>query len=177
MRSESGQASVEWVGAVLLIVLALVALTRVTGGVDAPELATAGLRATRCALDRPQCSRTAARGSAARPDPAAARGPAAERDRDRAVTLPPLVPPPRLDQIGRRPRLPRNVPAAARSRFGALWRQAWLACFAYERVRYGLLHPESRPRQVVPLRGVVQMVNDCVSPFDFARDWEHLRPR
>ena len=175
MRCESGQASVEWVGAVLFIALALAALTRATGRVEAPELATAGLRATKCALDRPQCPRTDARGSAATPGPEAARGPAA--DRDRAVTLPPLVPPPQLDQIGRPPRLPRTLPATARSRFGALWRQAWLACFAYERVRYGLLHPESRPRQVVPLRGVVQMVNDCVSPFDFARDWEHLRPR
>jgi hypothetical protein len=56
-----------------------------------------------------------------------------------------------------------------------LWRRAWVACFAYERVRYGLLHPESH-RQVVPLRDVVRMTNDCLSPFDLSRDWEHLRP-
>jgi hypothetical protein len=50
-------------------------------------------------------------------------------------------------------------------------------CFGYERARHGVLHPESRPRQTVPLSDALQMVNDCVSPVDFARDWELLTGR
>jgi hypothetical protein len=72
---------------------------------------------------------------------------------------------------------PRAGSGRARRAAGVLWRRAWLLCFGYERARFGLLHPESGPRQTVPLSGVAQMVNDCASPVDLTRDWEHLRPR
>lgn len=182
MRSEGGQASVEWVGALLLIAIALGALGRLSDRVDAPGLATAGLRATTCALA----------GCEGRGAPAARTtgidGSHVPAGGSRAVTLPPLLPPAPPggapggapgggEAAPRRPsvRFTNPIPARARARFGALWRRAWVACFAYERVRYGLLHPENH-RQVVPLRDVVRMTNDCLSPFDLSRDWEHLQP-
>ena len=168
MRSDGGQASVEWVGALLLIAIALGALARLSDRVDALGVATAGLRATTCAL-------AGCESGVARAAPATgidgARSPALDA---RAVTPPPLVPS-RTGFLPRRLRLRNPIPPRMRSRVGAFWRRAWVACFAYERVRYGLLHPESH-RQVVPLRDVVQMTNDCLSPFDLSRDWEDLRP-
>jgi hypothetical protein len=181
MPSERGQASVEWVGAVLLLAVTLGALARVAERADGTEIATAGLRATTCALHR-DCEGAGGKGA-----PTAGGGLATTDGRPaRAVTLPPLVPPPALGgsdagagsprpRPPAAPRRPSPLSGRARARAGTLWRRAWLACFAYERVRYGLLHPESAPRQTVPLRGALQMVNDCMSPFDFARDWEHLR--
>jgi hypothetical protein len=186
LRSEGGQASVEWVGVVLLVAVALGALARLSDRVDGSGVATAGLGATRCALagcegrGAPLASTTGIEGGRSPGD--GARAPAA-----RAVTLPPLLPAPppgggatgggRAAGAPRRPglRLTNPIPPRARARLGAVWRRAWVACFAYERVRYGLLHPENH-RQVVPLRDIAQMTNDCLSPFDFARDWEHLRP-
>jgi hypothetical protein len=170
LRSEGGQASVEWVGAVLAVAIALGALARLSDRVDASGVAAAGLRATGCVLAG--CERGEARGHARR-------GPATAGAR--AVTLPPLLPPPSAGggAAGARSRpslrLTNPVPPRVRARFGAFWRRAWVACFAYERARWGLLHPESY-RQAVPLRDVVQMANDCLSPFDLSRDWEHLRP-
>ncbi len=198
MRGERGQASVEWVGALLLIAISLGALARLSDRVEAPRLATAGLRATKCALagcergDGRSGSTTSIDGvhrASAGNDGARPSAPDA-----RAVTPPPLVSPPRhlpprrvsppavggpgsaLSGRGRPRFTLRNpIPPRMRARVGGFWRRAWVACFAYERVRYGLLHPENH-RQVVPLRDVVQMTNDCLSPFDFARDWEHFRP-
>jgi hypothetical protein len=191
MPSERGQASVEWVGAVLLLAVTLGALARVAERADGTEIATAGLRATTCALHR-DCEGAGDKGAPTAGGGLAATdggGLAATDGRPaRAVTLPPLVPPPALGgsdagagsprpRPRAAPRRPSPLSGRARARAGTLWRRAWLACFAYERVRYGLLHPESAPRQTVPLRGALQMVNDCVSPVDFARDWELLTGR
>jgi hypothetical protein len=178
MGTDRGQASIEWVGAVLLLALALAALGRVAGRVEAEPLATALVGATTCAA-RDGCNERRelpARGR--RASPAAARP---------AVSAPPLLPvaaPERARRGSSRTtrRLPPGAarplpPSRARRSVGALWRRAWLLCFGYERARFGLLYPETGPRQTVPLSGVLQMVNDCVSPVDFARDWEHLRPR
>ena len=164
MPGERGQASIEWIGAVLVVALALSALARVANRVEAASLAAGALQATTCA----------ARG-----------GCADERNREgrmtsHGVSAPPLLPVvPRegRERVRRPPRSGSPRGPRLRRSAGGLWRRAWLLCFGYERVRYGLLHPETRPRQTVPLRGTLQMVNDCVSPFDFARDWELLRPR
>jgi hypothetical protein len=190
VRSEGGQASVEWVGALLLIAIALGALARLSDRVDAPGLATAGLRATKCAVAGCE-GRQARVASTAGIDGSHSPVPAS-----RAVTLPPLLPPPPPGRgtsgapgngtsgapgsgaaAPRRPsiRFTNPIPPRMGARFGTFWRRAWVACFAYERVRYGLLHPENH-RQVVPLRDVARMTNDCLSPFDLSRDWEHLRP-
>ena len=165
MRGERGQASIEWIGAVLMVALALAALGRLTGRMEAPALGAALLKGTTCTL-RGGCD---ARRTSGTPTPG------------RLVVAPPLVPlagnPPwerRSRSPGRRSR-GRALIRRARRPAGAFWRRAWLICFGYERVRYGLLHPETRPRQSVPISGALQMVNDCASPIDFARDWELLR--
>ncbi len=169
MRGERGQASIEWVGALLLVAVALAGLVRLGSRVEAADLATSPLGTTICA----------ARGGCAeqRPSPPpGARG-------HRAVIAPPLLPvqpgerrparpPPLLRDLGS----PVGVRRARRAT-GTFWRRAWVVCFGYERIRYGLLHPETIRRQNVPLSGALQMVNDCASPIDFARDWELLRPR
>jgi hypothetical protein len=169
MREERGQASIEWIGAVLLVVLALTGLARLALRGEAADLGASPLRTTICA----------ARGGCAEQREAA---PARARDR-RTVIVPPLLPVhPEERRPARTPRLLRRLgsPATvqrARRAAGTFWRRSWLVCFGYERVRYGLLHPETRPRQTVPISGALQMINDCASPIDFARDWELLRPR
>jgi hypothetical protein len=176
MRCERGQASVEWVGALLAAALALAALARVADRVEAASMATTLLRSTICAVGGGCRGEHRQHGLQRRP--------AATHH---AVTAPPLVPfvpisADPADGDGRRSIRPRRrlalprVNDRARTRTGALWRRAWLICFGYERVRYGLLHPETRPRQTVPISGALQMANDCLSPIDFARDWELLRP-
>jgi hypothetical protein len=164
MRTECGQASVEWVGTLLLVALALAGLAALAGRVDDTSVATAALRTTTCA---------AAGGCA--PGAKRVRRPALPRE---AVTVPPLLPVVPVESERRSPRARGRVPSARLRRgAGALWRRAWLVCFGYERARHGVLHPESRPRQTVPLSDALQMVNDCVSPVDFARDWELLTGR
>ena len=169
MREERGQASIEWIGAVLLVALALTGLARLASRVEAADLATSPLRTTICA---------------ARSGCAEQRLAAPERARDRrTVIVPPLLPVhPGERRSARTPRLLRQLGSRAtvrrvRRMAGTFWRRSWLVCFGYERARYGLLHPETRPRQTVPISGALQMVNDCASPIDFARDSELLRPR
>ena len=169
MRDERGQASIEWVGAVLVVALALTGLVRLVSRVEAADLAASPLRSTICAA-RGDCVERR------RPPVPDARG-------HRTVIAPPLLPVNPVERASPRP--PRLLPdprsqadvKRARRGLGTFWRRAWLVCFGYERVRYGLLHPETRPRQTVPLEGALQMVNDCASPIDFSRDWELLRPR
>ena len=175
MRGERGQASIEWIGAVLILALALAGLTRLAARVEAADLGAGVLHATICA----------ARGGCDERRMAPTRTP-----RHGAFVAPPLLPltgDPRDDRTrGRadRERLRRNrssrvraLTRRARRSVGAFSRRAWLLCFGYERVRYGLLHPETRTRQTVSISGALQMVNDCASPVDFARDWELLGPR
>ena len=175
MRAERGQASIEWIGTVLMLTLALAGLTRLAAGVEAADLGAGVLRTTICAAgggcDEPRSSATGTH-------------------RRRSVIAPPLLPlgrDPRPDRPRSRAGRPRGQPdrsrrggaptRRARRSLGVVWRRAWLICFGYERARYGVLHPETGPRQTVPLSGALQMVNDCASPVDFARDWELLRPR
>jgi hypothetical protein len=158
MHGDGGQASIEWIGVALLLALALGALGRFAGRLDPEPVATAVLGTTTCAA-RADC------GGKRDDTPTVAR-------RHRSLTMPPLVPVVPTEWRRRSPRI-----GGIGRPLGVLWRRAWLVCFGYERARYGLLHPETAPRQTVPLSGVLQMTNDCVSPVDFARDWEHLRPR
>ena len=128
MRGERGQATIEWIGAVLMVALALAALARLADRVEA-----AGLGAAVLAHDdlRGPGRMRATGGHRSRHPP-----PAAEPS-----IAPPLVPLPgtreasdrESDPAGRRPR-PRADPAGA-ARAGALWRRAWLLCLVYERVR------------------------------------------
>ena len=146
MRGERGQASVEWIGLLLLVALALSALARFAPHADGHSMVSAVLEP-----------------ATTRPKPA---------------NVPFLLPVPRTarPRPARRPlRLPRGLPVRARRAAVRAWQRAWFACLVYERVRYNLLHPESRfPGHRIPGDEILRMLNDCISPVDLVRDWPLL---
>jgi hypothetical protein len=176
MRGESGQASVEWIGLMLLLALVVAALVRFAPRADAEALGPDLLHAIGCA----------ARGGCKAPSTHA---PAGGGPRG-MVSAPPLVPvAPRSSKPVPRPRaLPGRLvrgPLLVRGRVlvrragrgaGVLWRRSWMLCLAYERVRYGVLNPETRfPGMPIPFSEDLRMVNDCISPVDLVRDWDLIR--
>jgi hypothetical protein len=188
MRGERGQATVEWIGILLLVALALAALTRLSARADGQALATTLAHS----ITHPRTPRSAP-GTPARTPP----GPAAK-----AFLAPPLVPAPGgfgprarpkmpgIDELARRVRrlVPRGLPARGqadrvlaqrvRRGAGAAWRRAWYACLVYERFRWAFLHPESRfPGYTMPPAEVLRIMNDCISPVDLVRDWPMLSGR
>jgi hypothetical protein len=195
MRSERGQASVEWVGLVLLLALGLTALARYAPRPDAGALGGELAHALTCAA-RGSCA-AEREGRAPSSVPAGGSG--------RLVVAPPLVPVaraqrdplrrgPGLARPGqsrpgrgrpwlRRPRFAGPLPGHAgpllrRARRGAgtLWRRAWLICLGYERVRWSILHPEIRfPHATIPVSEGLRIANDCLSPVDLVRDRDLLR--
>jgi hypothetical protein len=161
MRSERGQATVEWIGLLLLVTLALAALSHLAPRADGRTLATSLLHSV-----------TGRAHHSDRPRPALPTFSTQE-----SSVVPPLVP--RQGGVRSRtgPRLP-ALPAAlrrARRGAGALWRRAWFACLVYERTRYAVFHPESRlPGYTIPLPVAFRMATNCVSPVDLVRDWPLL---
>ena len=192
MRSERGQATVEWIGILLLIALALAALSRWAPGDDDHALASTLAQSITHPAAAEAASR-AARGHS--PSPAAQGSPHAPPPAATAFTAPPLVPDVGRPHAAPRPRLPdlrtllRTRPGAplrlpdtpalvrrVRGGAGAAWRRAWYACLVYERFRWAFLHPESRfPGYTMPPGEVLRIMNDCVSPVDLVRDWPALR--
>jgi Flp pilus assembly pilin Flp len=152
MRSERGQATVEWAGLLLLVALALLAVAHVAPSTDGKELGrtvlAAQARVARAAPVRPALPR---------PRPAAL-------PRELRAALPREL----------RAALPRELRAAlprAGRAAGVVWRKAWFACLVYERIRYGLRHPESRlPGYTFPYGVAARIVARCVSPVDLLRD-------
>jgi hypothetical protein len=189
VRSERGQASVEWIVLVLLLALALTALARFAPRADAGDLGAELVSTVTCAA-RGGCDSQRDRrppDRAARPGEMPPRGGAtpAGGAPSRLVTAPPLVPVPPRTRVVLRPRPqgtrsplalrpPRFGPLARRAGRGAgvLWRRSWLLCLGYERVRYSVLHPEIRfPHQTIPLSEDLRIANDCLSPVDLVRDF------
>ena len=173
MSGERGQASVEWIGLVLLLALALAALVRFAPSADAEALGPELLHAIGCA----------ARGGCEAPPGGHARtGGGAPRGMVSAPPLVPVAPRDRPSPAARRPALPGRLlrggalgRRAGRSA-GVLWRRAWMLCLAYERVRYGFLNPEVRfPHASIPYSEQLRIANDCLSPVDLVRDWDLIR--
>ena len=68
--------------------------------------------------------------------------------------------------------------AQLREGAGRAWRSAWFACLVYERVRWAILHPESRSHEYeFPPSEALRILNDCISPLDLVRDWPLLTTR
>lgn len=166
MRSERGQASVEWIVLVLLLALVLTALARFAPHADAGDLG-AGLVSTMTCAVRGGCqAKHGAKHGTRRPG-SAPRG---------LVIAPPLVPVAPRTRVVTRPRLrpPRLGPLVRRAGrgTGVLWRRSWMLCLGYERLRYSVLHPESRfPNRTIPVSEDIRIVNDCLSPVDVIRDF------
>jgi hypothetical protein len=203
MRGERGQATVEWIGIVLLVALALAALIRLAPRADGHALATTLAHS----ITDPRPARIAPRTA---PKPRVSENGSGKRNHslspaDRGFVAPPLVPRPGLPVTGFRAPY-RGVPARLRSRMqrgaraawrrgaasawrrgavsawrrGAVsaWRRAWYACLVYERFRWAFLHPESRfPGYTMPPSEVLRIMNDCISPVDMFRDWPMLTGR
>ena len=172
MRSERGQSTVEWIGILLLVALALMALARLAPRSDGHALATTLAHAI--TSPKSQSRQVVGIRGGKRTE-----YPPPEAD---AFTAPSLVPlPPRLAPrpAPRGPRALRARPAAppallrrARRATGSAWRRAWYACLVYERFRWAFLHPESRfPGYTMPPEEVLRIANDCISPVDLVRDW------
>lgn len=184
MRGERGQATVEWIGTVLLVALALAALARVAGSTGDDAIASSVLSTMSCAArgdceaKRPAAARTRPDPARTRPDPDRTRP---DRDRTRPPgggrgTAPLLTLPSRLrapgggQRVARGPvRLPDPGPVMRRLRKagGVAWRRAWLACLAYERVRLGFEYPQLRfPGYTLPPEELVRVARTCVLPVD-----------
>lgn len=168
MRSERGQATVEWIGILLLIALALTSLVRLTPGADGHALGNT----LASSITTPNSQVVGMRSGKRTVHPP----PVAE-----AFTAPPLVPHLRRWRAAPRVRLPdppallRQARRQARRGAGSAWRRAWYACLVYERFRWAFLHPESRfPGYTMPPAEVLRIMNDCISPVDLVRDWPML---
>ena len=193
MGGERGQATIEWIGIVLLVAVALAVLGHFATKADGRSLGREVAHSVTRPLARPAGPAT---------DPAYSPGrPAFRIPSEPAFPIPPLIPRagesaadlrirlprartvmrgirlPRARTLVRGIRLPRGRTVMRRMRAGAglAWRRAWIACLVYERFRYSLLHPESRfPGHTIPPSEVLRMVNDCISPLDLVRDWPEL---
>jgi hypothetical protein len=161
---ERGQATVEWIGILLLVALALAALARLAPRADGHALATTLAHS----ITQPARHRTAPEPSRTTPGRT-------------SFIAPPLVPVPR-PTTHRPARIPLTLRARlaappallrrARRATGSAWRRAWYACLVYERFRWAFLHPESRfPGYTMPPEEVLRIANDCISPVDLVRDW------
>jgi hypothetical protein len=163
----------------VLVALGLTALARFAPRADAGDLGSGLLHAMTCAA-RGGCE---ARAGGATPDRSGIGGSAPRR----LVTMPPLVPIAPGERPARVPRsraLPeplvrgRALIRRAGRGAGVLWRRSWMFCLGYERVRYGVLHPEIRfPHQTIPISEDLRIANDCLSPVDLVRDYDLLRGR
>lgn len=175
MRGERGQATVEWIGTVLLVALALAALARVAGSTGDDAIASSVLSTMSCAA-RGDCEAKRPAAARTRPDPARTRPPAGRPAGGGRRTAPLLTLPSRLrapgggQRVARGPvRLPDPGPVMRRLRKagGVAWRRAWLACLAYERVRLGFEYPQLRfPGYTLPPEELVRVARTCVLPVD-----------
>jgi hypothetical protein len=146
MRGEGGQATVEWAGLVLLVVLVLAALGAVSGRAPASERGLA-----RVVAERFTC---------------AARGACGGAPGARPVAAPPSAPAPAVAARG----ITRARAVAAlrrlRSVGAKLVRRAWIVCIGYRRFRYELEHPRA-PNEVMPLDEAIDIANGCLNPYAF----------
>lgn len=171
MGSERAQATVEWIGLLLLIALVLVAVGHLASRADGHELG-ATLAHSVTHPGRPAAS------GAPVPSRRPAHAPARRRP---APVRPRSAPPParlrRAQQDLARDLLRRAGRAGVRRGAGALWRRAWFACLVYERVRYAIRHPESRrPDYTFPYDVALRIVNGCAVPVDLLGDIPELNP-
>jgi hypothetical protein len=146
MRGDGGQATVEWAGLVLLVVLVLAAIAAVS--VRAPA-SDRGLG--KVVAERFTCAARGACGGAPGPRPVAA---------------PPSAPAAAV--VARGITRARAVDALRRLRsVGAkLARRAWIVCIGYRRFRYELEHPRA-PNEVMPLDEAIDIANGCLNPYAF----------
>jgi hypothetical protein len=155
MRWEGGQATVEWAGLVLLVVLALAGL-----------VALSALRPGRApASDRGLGEVVAERFTCA------ARGACGGAPAPRVLPAPPA--PVVAGMSARGVTRARAIDALRRLRSAGsrLVRRAWIVCLGYRRFRYELEHPLA-PNEVMPLEEAIDIANGCLNPYAFLVEGE-----
>jgi len=157
MRSERGQATVEWTALLLLVALVLVAAGQLASRADGREL---GSTLAHSVTHQGKSSRT--------PELSG---------RAHAPRSPLLPQSARAESLGALRRAAPDALRRAGRGAGSLWRKAWFACLVWERTRYAFAHPESRlPGYTLPYDVALRMINSCVSPVDLLRDVPGLDP-
>jgi hypothetical protein len=166
LRAETGQATAEWVGLVLLVALALAGALAVWRGREAEggrELGAAVAGRITCAV---------ADGCAT------ASGPRVAPLREGGVRAP-LGPRGRQAASGREAGsrgarraedLGRKALRGAGRLGGAAAKRAWLVCLGYERWRVELERP--RPTEPLPLDEALGIANNCLNPYEFLTPWD-----
>jgi len=147
---ERGQATVEWVGLLLLLGLALGALLALAPSVEGRALGAQLLERLTC---------TVRDGCGAREE---------APDQPLAVALAP--PPPRAAPPRAAPVSPERAALAFRVLRGVkkVARRAWIVCLGWERYRYELDHPEAMiPGHTMPVREAARIANACLNPLYF----------
>jgi hypothetical protein len=158
---EAGQASVEWLGLLLVAALALGALAAVAG--VRPGRAPASDRGVgELVAERLAC---AARGSCV----AGAR---------RSGALPAGARPPSSDALPAAPRVhgksrARAIEALRRLRAvgSKLVKRAWIVCIGYRRFSYEMEHPRA-PNEAMPVEEAIDIANGCLNPYAFLAEDE-----
>jgi hypothetical protein len=151
MQREAGQATVEWVGLVLLAALVLAGLLALVprrddslGGVVAERIVCAA---------RGACGGGKASGPPAAPAPA-------PPPRERAGAPAPAPPPPPVSRA-------RAADAFQRLRGVAeIGKRTWILCLGYKRWRYELEHPRP-PQDPLPVKEALRIANSCLNPLSF----------
>ena len=147
MSGEEGQATVEWAGLVLLVVLVLGVLGAVSGLRPGRALGEVVAERFACAV-RGACGKAPAP-RAVSPGPAVAG--VGVRGITRARAIDALR---RLRSVGTK-----------------LVRRAWIVCIGYRRFRYELEHPRA-PNEVMPLDEAIDIANGCLNPYSFLMEDE-----
>jgi hypothetical protein len=161
VAGEAGQASLEWVGTVLLVTVALGALA----AFRAPWRGDRGVG--EMLANRIACAAGGACAGAPGGAPAAGRPGAASAAR--AVRRSPVTrAPSAVGQSSSPVPRARAIDALRRLRaVGAtLVKRAWIVCIGYRRFRYEVEHPRA-PNQVMPLAEAVDIANGCLNPYGF----------
>ncbi|MEA2362728.1 MAG: hypothetical protein QOD71_1873 [Thermoleophilaceae bacterium] len=164
---QRGQATIEWIGLVLGVALVLATVAaggrEATNGESAAGLGDAVAERITCAARDACGAGSSVRGDA--PRRGALRAPRAPRGGARGGSL--------RAPGGVRPSAPREAPPVAMSDgspalrgVGGVAKRAWIVCLGYRRWRYDVEHPRT-PRQAVPVRDTLKIVNECVNPFSF----------
>jgi hypothetical protein len=168
---ERGQASVEWLGLLLVAALALGALgllaARGGGAGGGRELGQLAVRRLACAA-RASCP-GGPRLPAAQALPGTGASPAAPASPGRAPPASPAPPAPRRAPVSGRPAgRARAVDALRhlRSVGAKLARRAWIVCIGYRRFRLELEHPRP-PTEPMPLDEALEIANACLNPYAF----------
>ena len=148
MRRQAGQATVEWLGLVLVAALVLGALAALRAPAEDHGLGRMLAKRITCTA-RGACEGTGAMAMGA---PAA----------------------PRARRTGTRPRA-RISRAKAIDAFrslrgaGAVAKRLWIVCLGYRRIRYELDHPRA-PTEPMPLGQARDIANACLNPVAFLEE-------